>query len=364
VTFGFLASPELARAESLDPIRVEYTAPESCPGRDAFFAEVRARSPRVIFAPDGQRARLFRVTLVLNERGAEGTLALTEPQGPTSVRVVDSDTCAAVASAIALVAVLAIDPSASTGLLPDVTSGSAVPMPVPLTGGETENAEANGQAAKPPRGSGEIEEGNLAPSRLGGSPLVPTVPNRGSSEPLRFEGSASLGAHVLDATGGAGAAVGPYFFAALARVHPGVFAPELRAGLSYASRTIPDPNPENEGTATFTWWRGEVEACPLRFTLARTVHARPCASLRAGAIVSEGHGTRNSVTSTNPWGELGASALMEWDVVDPLRLEAEAGLGFPVTRKTFEFQGLTADRLYTPGVVMPGGRIGLAVHFP
>ena len=117
LTVGALASPGLAHAQGLDPIRLEYSAPEGCPGREVFWSEVRARTPRAVPAHEGEPARGFRVVLAWTEAGAQGTLTLTERNGATSSRVVDGDTCPAVASALALVTVLAIDPSASTALL-------------------------------------------------------------------------------------------------------------------------------------------------------------------------------------------------------------------------------------------------------
>jgi hypothetical protein len=149
--------------------------------------------------------------------------------------------------------------------------------------------------------------------------------------------------------------------AALGIVRPGLFAPELRAGVSYAksgSITV-----AGNDSASFAWWRGELEACPLRFVLASTLYERPCAFVRAGAILASGNGQRSSLSPTEPWGELGVSALLEWDIVGPLRLEAEVGLSFPLSRQSFEFSNPEAD-VYTPPWAMPEARIGLAVRFP
>jgi hypothetical protein len=184
------------------------------------------------------------------------------------------------------------------------------------------------------------------------------------SDGLRLEGAASIALDVLGVGGGAGTVFGPSFLLGLAIVRPGLLAPELRAGLSYASsEAIADPG--GEGSATFAWWRGELDACPLRLALARTLRASPCAIGRAGAIVSAGHGTSTSNRATTPWGEVGLSALVEWEV-GPMRLEAEAGFGFPLTRRTFEFTAPHPDAVYTPTVVivMPEARIGAGVHFP
>jgi hypothetical protein len=184
----------------------------------------------------------------------------------------------------------------------------------------------------------------------------------GTYNPLRLQGSIGLGVQVLSVGGGVGTVFGPSLVTGLSIIRSDLFAPELRAGFSYASSaTIRD----SEGSANFVWWRGELEVCPLRFALANTVYARPCASLHAGAIVATGHGTGTSTPpATKLWGELGTGALFEWDIVGPLRLEAEVGLGFPWNRQTFEFLGPKQDIVYEPMVAMFEGRIGLAVHFP
>jgi hypothetical protein len=357
VLFGLFASPRPARAQDTGPVRIEYSAPETCPAKDAFLAEVRARTPRATVAREGESARIFQVTLAWTEEGARGTLALTEPDGTTSFREVNGDTCAAVASAIALVTVLAIDPSASTAPISLVVAGSAEAQSVPLLPLRPPlHAPPLPASPPPPRPS--------APPSVPFNPGTdsPPAPDEGASKPLRLQSSASLGLHVLGVGGGAGTVFGPSFVGALAMVRSGLLAPELRAGVSYASSgTISDP----EGSATFAWWRGELEVCPLRFALASTLNVRPCAAVQAGAIVATGHGNATSAPpATELWGELGASVLLEWDVVGPWRVEAEAGLGFPLTRRPFGFTGPNQDTVYAPTVVMPEGRIGLAVHFP
>jgi hypothetical protein len=95
------AAPAHAQAAAPEPIALEYTAPGGCPDADAFFAGVRARANAVRAA---HAERLFRVAISADR----GTLDIVAGDG-TTTREVTGATCAETASALALVAALAIE---------------------------------------------------------------------------------------------------------------------------------------------------------------------------------------------------------------------------------------------------------------
>jgi hypothetical protein len=329
-------------AQTGEPIRLEYDAPATCPTQGAFLAEVRARTSRARLAEASERARTFRVSLTPTKDGTTGHLEVTEADEGTSQRVVEGASCSEVASALALVAALAIDPAASTA-------------PIVL----------------PPAAASETIAPTLAPTSSAPPPVQPARPPAPrsyevASEPkTRKESRVDVAAHVALSVVTAGSPLGlvwgPSVGASLALERRSWLAPELRAGLTYAGSDSPDV--ANDGYATFTWWRGELEVCPLRLPLAQTLDLRPCALGRAGALVSAGHGLGSSLTSVRPWGELGASALLEWRVMGPLEFELELGADFPLLRELFDFKHPMNQVYQAPGVLAEG-RLGLAVHFP
>jgi hypothetical protein len=115
--------------------------------------------------------------------------------------------------------------------------------------------------------------------------------------------------------------------------------------------------------AKFAWWRAELEGCPLRWSVAKSLEVRPCAFARAGALVSQGHGLSSSQTSIRPWSELGASLLLEWTLVGPMALELEGGATLPLIREQFEFMD-PAELGYQAPSVMADVKLGVGVHFP
>jgi hypothetical protein len=332
-----------------EAVRFEYDAPSTCPSVDNFEAEVRARTSRVSLAREGDRARTFQVKLTWTETGAQGTLVVKGLDQSTSRRTVDGDSCPAVASALALVAALAIDPSASTGPISVPASGALAPMSPPTP-------------AQPPTPPPPPTEKAPAP------PVVHPETRVETHEPARGAPPLDFAVHVALGMVGVGAPLGALFGSFLGGSatfgSDPVLAPELRLGFSYTSADSAEITTDNLNEyAKFTWWRGELEVCPIRGPLARTLSLRPCAVGRGGALVSAGHAIGSSLTSVRPWGELGASALLEWRVMGPLALEGEVGIDFPLLRESFGFVS-PPEPVYQAPSVMAEGRLGLVVHFP
>lgn len=95
-----------------------YEAAPGCPLEETFFAEVMARTARAHRAPDAAQARTFIVTLKQGDKESTGNFRIRTPDGSTTERDVAGDTCAEVASALALIAALAVDSGANLGPLP------------------------------------------------------------------------------------------------------------------------------------------------------------------------------------------------------------------------------------------------------
>src|SRR5689334_23382485 len=103
-----------AAEEGAEPVRLSYTAGAGCPSESAFMTGVRARTSRVRWVSEGERARVFVVTLSQTDKESSGHLVVRLPNESESERDVTGDTCEEVASALALMAALSVDPDAAS----------------------------------------------------------------------------------------------------------------------------------------------------------------------------------------------------------------------------------------------------------
>ena len=116
----------------VEPLGVDYTAPDGCPPASSFFSEITARTPRARAARSGERARVLHVKVTRRGEAHVGTLAVEDTTGTGSAREVSGGTCAEVVGALALVAALAVDPHASVAPRPPPTP-TPTPTPTPAT---------------------------------------------------------------------------------------------------------------------------------------------------------------------------------------------------------------------------------------
>jgi len=96
-------------------VELRYSAPPGCPGRDVVEAAIRARTPNVRLAAPARR--VFTIKIAASGGGFTGTLAVDE-QRPDRVehgadKQLAADQCGDLATALALVTALAIDPMAA-----------------------------------------------------------------------------------------------------------------------------------------------------------------------------------------------------------------------------------------------------------
>jgi hypothetical protein len=102
----------LVRAD-VEPIGIDYAAPEGCPSADEFTKQVLERTDSATLSRD-PRVRTFVVVIERNDEGVRGELAIREADGTSSLsRTLSGSHCAEVAMALALATALAIDPQAS-----------------------------------------------------------------------------------------------------------------------------------------------------------------------------------------------------------------------------------------------------------
>lgn len=115
-----------ANAE-IEEVRLNYESPGAdCPTEAELEAEIRARTAKVKFGSSGRR---FDVKIERGEVGFVGTLSIFESGAAPSERRIDGNDCVEVASALGLVAALAIDPEAKTAPREELRIVSSEPAP-------------------------------------------------------------------------------------------------------------------------------------------------------------------------------------------------------------------------------------------
>lgn len=90
-----------------EPVRVEYSAQEGCPGKQTFEAELTLHLGTDTFARFGELARTLSVTIQSTPEGFRARVELLDRQGVRAEREISAATCEQAARAIALVAALA-----------------------------------------------------------------------------------------------------------------------------------------------------------------------------------------------------------------------------------------------------------------
>jgi len=315
-----------AAPSEIEPLRVEVTAPASCPAHPTLVDRIRSHTPRVREAKSDESSRALHVVVSPEDERFVADLRLVE-NGDVLERRVPGKTCEEVLAAVALITALTIDPLATT---------------VPVDAAAPEDA-----ASRAPEAGAE-------------TPIVFEV-DAGRSPPPRTAVHGSIGAS-LEAYGLGEMVVGPSLWieGALARsVSPAL---RLRVGRTESFMAVRDLRPAYfrlttvalDGCVTAARSKAELEA-PSTFEL------RPCAQLAGGVLegASSAFGPLHRIP--RPWVSLGAVLQGRWRFFGPLELEAAAGLTLPLVRDNFFF--LPRNDVYrAPGVVLVGS-VGIGTTF-
>jgi hypothetical protein len=305
-----------ARAQAPAAVTAElsYAAAPSCPSEADFVAAVRARTDKVRFVSDPSATQRVSVRLADGAEGPAGMLVISDGERTILHRNLAASTCGEIASALALVAALALDPDAAL-------EDDAPPPPPP-----------------PPPPPAPIEAPKAAP----GGPRAPRTA-------IAVGAGAERITHVLPR-----AALAPLVFV---DVEPGtanarVLAARLRIGLVGSSTSNDDPRPDS---ARFAWVALPVQICPVA-AQTRSVALLPCASGEIGLLRARGTDVAEPTTHTRFWSALGLAASVRLRPADGWTVEATGGVRFPLLRDRFRFD--PDERIYSPTV---GSAFGLAV---
>jgi len=265
-----LTTPLPVQAETDPPVHIHYEAPEGCPSADAFVAQVRARTGRVHLAEDGDTGLTLRVTIARAGSRVEGTLVVVDASGAESRREVTGDSCATVSLALALVAAMRIDPTASLAELPtesaaSVSPSAVAPLAAPPPSSETAAAAIPSASASPnphPRPTAA-----MAAASTSRPPANP---------PRRIRLAGALGFDLLGFVP-ARVVLGASVLGEAGLESRGILAPELRFGASQTERLALN---NVDRTGSFAWTRGGcsksvpcVSSSPRRSTYDRASRA-------------------------------------------------------------------------------------------
>jgi hypothetical protein len=318
-----LATSATARgARAAEPaVRLRYAAPSGCPNASWFWRQVRLRTARVHVVADVTLAPVLDVAIEAPS-GTKGRLSLRALDGTVTEREIEGEGCTEVASALALIAALALDPEARTS--PDVTRGER-----PLD-----------------RSASDLLD--VAP------PVLPV--------PTRF--GTTLGTRASVATGlSPSPLVGGVFDLELAWEH-GAFLTALRLGVDraisgrFALRAV-----GAAATANVSRTVALVELRPWRW-IGGLLTLAPVATLEVGALHVDGAGIVPALRPTRPCAglELGGGASVA--LYGPLRLDLGAAFTVPFVRDAFFVASAPSVTVLQAAPAGFRGSLGLGGRFP
>jgi hypothetical protein len=324
-------------------------------------ARVRARTEKVEFAdnatPDG---RDLKISAELKGDHAVGRLRL----GSSSAdRLVSGKTCNEVISALALIAALAIDPTAVSEA-DDKVAAAEVPAP-------TAPARPTGGGAE-----AQVPQGVLtnAPGIAPGGPWLAVRKPARDRETLGSGGARWIGGAGIQGELGRGLGAGAITLAG-ASLHaeagltfqsPWQVVFRASAVLTQSPTVIPEGQPST-AAATFTLAAGRLDLCPLDLGPESFV-LRPCVGLEIGRLEGTAKPVENgSITSLRSGHMLRLATRQNIQgrvrLAPRVWLELEAGTTLPLVRQKFVFLNPNVT-VSSVAAVEIGGALGIGVYFP
>lgn len=329
-----LLSDRATAAEPEIPIRIEYSAPASCPDEQVLFAHVQGRTARARAAGPNETARELAVRVDETNRRFRGRLLVAgSSEGVRQTREVTDTSCDELIEALGFFIALSIDPRATAP--PSMTSAVPTPSLAPrATDPESENA-------LPLTLSVPLLPSPASTLALGESTTVETHRSRSSIE---REGPWHFGV-------GAGAAlvsgIAPKFLLGSRafvdvshRTGDSIFAPLVSLG---AISTATGTDSTTLGAIALRWQALIGTLCPVELPLSTVAVFRPCSLLEAGRLRGEGLEIQNARRTEGEWFALGLSGRLSLRVWSALSLELELGGSAPILWPRFRYStGATA----------------------
>lgn len=325
VCVAVLVTAGVARGDT-ERIRLTYAAADECPGAREFEDELRARTSKVVV---GDAGRHFVVQIQGTEAGFEGRLTIIELDGRENARELVGVNCVDVASGLALVAALAIDPEASTVPRAELPPASAPEEPKL----KTKPVEPK-PVVTPPR--------RIPPER------TPEPP-----EPSSLSWGVGLG--FLAVRGPAPVvllAAGPELFVTKSF---GWTTSALRLGIFAAETGVVGPSDEQ---STFRWLVARPGVCPLGLEGA-ILRAFGCVLADLGVVQAKGRDVDEPESATRFWAAVGPAGRVGLSA-GRFYVDLELALLLSLTRDDFVFQN---PRIVVHDVPALGQSAGIYLGF-
>ena len=107
-SFALTFASSVWAAEPAVLVRLDYAAPKSCPDAAAFTVQMKARAPHVVVVSDAN-TREVKVRIVPHAKHFSGRISIADTDGE-SLRSVESEDCAEVVTALAVIGAFTLDP--------------------------------------------------------------------------------------------------------------------------------------------------------------------------------------------------------------------------------------------------------------
>ena len=359
---------------------LQLEAPARCATSASLMERVALRSRRIELGATPQGAAKVRISIAPAKQQVTAQLSLVWPDGTSARRTLSAARCDQVVDALALLLVLALDPSARSAEHARAASSAehdadaSTPPTLHEPSGDGAAAVAATSSLRPPpaqRPATSTDQRQPSQPSAGQTSALstlrsraeeprastqPTTKPRRASGGLRFE-RISLGALASLITGvvpGPLPGVGAALAVAWSSTTP--WSPALSLGVIHAFRSGLH---EAGGVAAFQLNEAVLEVCPLALH-SSPFRARSCLTGALGSLSASGSHTYSPSSEKNLWASLGGSVLGAVDVSELFVFELRAGLGAPLSRPRFAF---APQVFYRVAAVTFEVQFAIAAHF-
>lgn len=299
-------------------VKLELDLPSGCGSLNDFVDRLRARLERIQFSEIGaNRVVQARIEATSDDR-YRATMTLRYPDGHSSSRIVDANSCDDALEALALITAVTLDPLA-------VSSTEARSKEQPRAEQPREQA--------PQRTVANATSANTADGSATSNPkpaIQRTADTRRTDDQTNF----GLGVAYTAFRGLApGTLNGIDVNLSMGQRSRRPLALSARLGLSYA---VNAGVIAQGGIADFSLASVVLDLCPLQH-LSAIVELRACGLVHAGLITAEGRATEDPESHRRPILAFGSSLQLTWVAWDFLALPLRAHLAFPTSHDTFGF---------------------------
>lgn len=321
---------------------LEVQAAPGCATRDELAARVAARSQRIRFVDHGAAPTGLRAEIAPGPNDTFiGRLDIVDPNGRRSSRRLSAASCAETIDALALIIVIALDPTYS-----------------PSPGGEP----GRGTTSTP--GADRVSVGETATIRSKGPPAGPSAGNRmpppSESPPPRSSvlRRFGIGASAQLISGPAPRVMPGVAFRAFAAIdRASIWSPALRLTAAHAETSGIE---ETGGIASFSLDTLGLDVCPIRLGF-EIVNLRGCAAGTAGRFAATGSFTYSPRSQARPFVGVGGSAIVGVAIGPHFELSGTFGAADALIRDAFEFSPQVFHRVSAMTLTVD---LGLGLRFP